>query len=63
MASLEARKIKVMEVEEEVMELLLLDDLLLVVLRDQGQHMGRLLQKIQILVMVLPDLSGLHKGH
>lgn len=63
MASLEARKIKVMEAEEEVMELLLLDDLLLVVLRDQGQHMGRLLQKIQILVMVLPDLSGLHKGH
>ena len=60
---MEARKIKVMEVEEEVMELLLLEDLLLVVLRDQGQHMGRLLQKIQILVMVLPDLSGLHKGH
>ena len=57
---MEARKIKVMEAE--VMELLLLDDLLLVVLRDQGQHMGRLLQKIQILVMVLPDLSGLHKG-
>jgi len=50
---------------EEVMVLLLVAQSLMVagLHRGRGQHTGvLLLQKILILVMVLPDLSGLHKG-
>ena len=49
---------------EEVMVLLLVAQSPVAVdlPRGRGQHTGVLLQKIPILVMVLPDLSGLHKG-
>ena len=61
---MEARKIKAMVEAEEVMVLLLVAQSPVVadLPRDRGQHTGVLLQKIPILVMVLPDLSGLHKG-